>query len=151
MIESSVELVLVEDNPNDLDLVLHALRKSGLKEKIQVLRDGAEALEYMFCEGKYADRSMSDVPKVILMDIKLPKVNGLEVLERLKANERTRAIPVVMFTSSRQERDVDDSYQFGVNSYVVKPVDSEEFTRVVAQLKQYWLETNEPPPEPIQE
>jgi len=151
MIESSVELVLVEDNPNDLDLVLHALRKSGLKEKIQVLRDGAEALEYMFCEGKYANRSMSDVPKVILMDIKLPKVNGLELLERLKASERTRAIPVVMFTSSRQEGDVDDSYQFGVNSYVVKPVDSEELTRVVAQLKQYWLETNEPPPEPIQE
>ncbi|MFV1859583.1 MAG: response regulator [Anaerolineales bacterium] len=151
MIENSMELVLVEDNPNDLDLVLHALRKSGLKEKIQVLRDGAEALEYMFCEGKYADRSMSDVPKVILLDIKLPKVNGLELLERLKASERTRAIPVVMFTSSRQERDVDDSYQFGVNSYVVKPVDSEEFTRVVAQLKQYWLETNEPPPEPIQE
>lgn len=151
MIENSVELVLVEDNPDDLDLVLHAIRKSGLKDNIQVLRDGAEALAYMFCEGKYADRSMSDVPKVILLDIKLPKVSGLEVLERLKANERTRAIPVVMFTSSRQERDVEESYRFGVNSYVVKPVDSEEFTQVVAQLRQYWLQINEPPPRPQEE
>ena len=150
MIENSVELVLVEDNPNDLDLVLHAIRKAGLTEKIQVLRDGAEALEYLFCEGEYADRSWSDVPKVILLDIKLPKVNGLEVLERLKSNDRTRTIPVVMFTSSRQPRDVEDGYRSGAVSYVVKPVDSEAFTQVVAQLKQYWLETNEPPPGPIQ-
>lgn len=150
MIDNSVELVLVEDNPDDLALALHAFRKAGLTEKIQVLRDGAEALEFLFCEGKYAARSISDVPKVILLDLKLPKVNGLQVLERIKGNERTRTIPVVMFTSSRQPRDVEDGYQSGAISYVVKPVDSEAFTQVVALLKQYWLETNEPPPGPIQ-
>ena len=151
MTVSPLELVVVEDNPNDLDLVLHAIRKAGLTEGIQVLRDGAEALEFMFCEGKYADRGMSEAPKAILLDLKLPKINGLEVLERLKSDDRTRTIPVVMFTSSRQRGDVEDGYKSGANSYVVKPVDSEAFSQVVAQLKQYWLETNEPPPGPIQE
>ena len=151
MIEGLLELVVVEDNSNDLDLLLHAIRKAGLPRRIQALRDGAEALEFMFCEGKYADRDISEVPKVILLDLKLPKIDGLEVLKRLKSDDRTRTIPVVMFTSSRQRGDVEEGYKSGANSYVVKPVNSEAYSQVVTQLKQYWLETNEPSPEPIEE
>jgi two-component system response regulator len=140
-----VEILLVEDNPNDLELALHALRRHNLANHIEVVRDGAEALEFIFGTGAYAHRRVEDVPKVILLDLKLPKVDGMEVLERIKSDPRTRSIPVVVLTSSREERDVVESYQLGVNSYIVKPVDFEQFTEAVRNLGLYWLLLNQPP------
>ncbi|MCZ6451277.1 MAG: response regulator, partial [Deltaproteobacteria bacterium] len=123
MIENAVEILLVEDNPNDVELTLHAIRKNHISNRIHVVRDGAEALEFIFCTGAYAERKIQETPKMILLDLKLPKVDGLEVLQRIKADPRTRATPVVVLTSSREERDVVESYRLGVNSYIVKPVD----------------------------
>jgi two-component system response regulator len=140
-----VEILLVEDNPNDLELALHALRRHNLANHIEVVRDGAEALEFIFGTGAYAGRRVEDVPKVILLDLKLPKVDGMEVLERIKSDPRTRSIPVVVLTSSSEERDVVESYQLGVNSYIVKPVDFEQFTEAVRNLGLYWLLLNQPP------
>jgi two-component system response regulator len=140
-----VEILLVEDNPNDLELALHALQKHNVSQRIEVVRDGAEALEFLFGTGAYAERSIDDQPKMILLDLKLPKVDGLEVLQRIKSDPRTRNIPVVMLTSSRQERDVIESYELGVNSYIVKPVDFEQFTEAVRQVGLYWLLLNQPP------
>jgi two-component system response regulator len=145
MIENPVEILLVEDNPNDVELTLHALKKNNLTNRIQVVRDGAEALEYLFGSGAYAERDINHTPKVILLDLKLPKVDGKEVLRRIKADERTRSIPVVVLTSSREERDIVDSYRLGVNSYITKPVDFEQFTEAVRQLGLYWLLLNQPP------
>jgi two-component system response regulator len=145
MIENSIEILLVEDNPNDVHLTLHALKKNKLSNNIQVVRDGAEALEFLFCTGAYADREINHTPKVILLDLKLPKVDGLEVLQRIKADERTRSIPVVVLTSSGEERDIVESYRLGVNSYITKPVDFEQFTEAVRQLGLYWLLLNQPP------
>jgi len=139
MTQSPVEILLVEDNPDDVDLALHALRKNNLTNRIQVVRDGEEALDFIF--GKGAD---SNRPKVILLDLKLPKVDGLEVLKRLKSDPQTRPIPVVMLTSSREESDIVKSYELGVNSYIVKPVDFEQFTEAVRQLGLYWLLMNQP-------
>jgi len=141
----AIELLLVEDNPQDLELSLRALRKANLANRIQVARDGAEALEFIFCEGPYAARRISDGPKVILLDLKLPKVDGLEVLRRIKGDARTRAIPVVVLTSSKEQRDVVESYQLGVNSYIVKPVNFEGFASAVSNLGLYWLILNQPP------
>jgi len=141
----AVEILLVEDNPNDLELALHALRKNNLANHIEIVRDGAEALEYIFATGAYAQRNIDDVPQVILLDLKLPKVDGLEVLRRIKADDRTKAIPVVILTSSQEERDIVESYQLGVNSYITKPVDFEQFTEVVRQLGLYWLLLNQRP------
>ena len=140
MNHSPIEILLVEDNPNDVELALHALKKNNLSNRIEVVRDGAEALDFIF--GKEAD---SNRPKVILLDLKLPKVDGLEVLKRLKSDPQTRSIPVVMLTSSREECDIVKSYQLGVNSYIVKPVDFEQFTEAVRQLGLYWLLMNQPP------
>jgi two-component system response regulator len=140
-----VEILLVEDNPNDEELALHALKKNNLANHIQVARDGAEALEFIFGTGVYAGRQVKNGPKVILLDLKLPKVDGLEVLRRIKADPHTHGIPVVILTSSREERDVVESYQLGVNSYVTKPVDFEQFTEAVRQLGLYWLLLNQPP------
>jgi two-component system, response regulator len=145
IITHAVELLLVEDNPQDLELALRALRKASLSNQIQVVRDGAEALEFVFCEGAYAARKITDAPKVILLDLKLPKVDGLEVLKRIKGDPRTKMIPVVMLTSSKEQSDVVESYQLGVNSYIVKPVNFEQFTDSVRNLGLYWLLHNQPP------
>ncbi len=145
MIEISIEILLVEDNPNDVELTLHALKKNKITNYVHIARDGAEALDYLFAAGAYAGRNANQRPKVILLDLKLPKVDGLEVLRRIKADERTRTIPVVVLTSSREERDIVDSYTLGVNSYITKPVDFEQFTEAVRQLGLYWLLLNEPP------
>jgi two-component system response regulator len=145
MIENSVEILLVEDNPNDVELTLHALKKNNIANSIHVVRDGAEALEYIFGSGAYAGRDVNHTPKVILLDLKLPKVDGMEVLRRIKSDERTRPIPVVVLTSSREERDIVESYRLGVNSYITKPVDFEQFTEAVRQLGLYWLLLNQPP------
>ena len=145
MMENSIEILLVEDNHSDMELTLHALKKNNLTNHIQVVRDGAEALEFLFGSGAYAGREVNHTPKVILLDLKLPKVDGLEVLRRIKSDERTRLIPVVVLTSSREERDIVESYRLGVNSYIAKPVDFEQFTEAVRQLGLYWLLLNQPP------
>jgi len=139
-----VEILLVEDNPNDEELTLRALKKHNLANRIQVVRDGAQALDYVFCEGEYADHEIADLPKVILLDLKLPKVSGLEVLERIKSDPRTQATPVVVLTSSDRNPDIEKSYNLGVNSYIVKPVDFEQFTESVRQIGLYWLLLNQP-------
>jgi two-component system, response regulator len=145
MSSSPIEILLVEDNPNDEELTLYALKKNNITNHIQVVRDGAEAVEYLFCTGAYAHRKIDDPPKLVLLDLKLPKVDGLEVLKKIKADERTRTIPVVMLTSSREERDIVESYQLGVNSYIVKPVDFEQFVDAVRQLGLYWKLLNQTP------
>lgn len=140
-----VELLLVEDNPEDLELTLRSLKKAKIANRIQVARDGAEALDFVFCEGVYADRKWTDGPKVILLDLKLPKIDGLEVLRRLKGDSRTKTIPVVMLTSSKEQSDIVESYQLGVNSYIVKPVNFERFATAVQELGFFWLLLNQPP------
>lgn len=147
MNDDAVEILLVEDNTNDVELALHALRQNKLTNRIHVVRDGAEALDFIFRSGVYADRKEArpSQPKVILLDLKLPKVDGLEVLKSLKSDERTRAIPVVMMTSSREESVVVESYRLGVNGYIVKPVDFDQFTEAVRQLGLYWVLLNGPP------
>lgn len=139
-----IEILLVEDNPQDLALALRAFRKSNITNRIQVTRDGLEAVEFIFCEGAFAGRKIEDAPKVILLDLKLPKLDGLEVLRRIKADPRTRMIPIVVLTSSREQSDVLTSYQLGVNSYIVKPVNFENFAAAVAQFGRYWLFLNHP-------
>lgn len=141
----AIELLLVEDDPKDLELTLRALRKSNLANRIHVARDGEEALDFIFCAGPHATRRFGDGPNVILLDLKLPKIDGLEVLRRVKSDPRTKAIPIVVLTSSKEQRDVIDSYQLGVNSYIVKPVNFEGFTAAVRDLGLYWLLLNQPP------
>jgi CheY-like chemotaxis protein len=145
MTNQLVEILLVEDNPDDEELTLHALKKVNLINRINVCHDGAEALDFIFCTGVYAHRVIENVPRLIFLDLKLPKVDGLEVLERIKADARTRMIPVVMLTSSREESDIIESYQMGVNSYIVKPVDFEQFVQSIGQVGLYWALINEPP------
>jgi len=140
-----IEILLIEDSPADVELTLHALKKNNLTNRIQVVRDGQEALDFIFATGAFSDRRGDDRPRVILLDLKLPKVDGLEVLKRLKSDLRTRTIPVVVLTSSREERDIVESYELGVNSYIVKPVDFEQFTEAVRHLGLYWLLLNQPP------
>lgn len=142
---TSVEILLVEDNAQDLELAQRALRKANLTNLIQVARDGAQALEFLFGEGAHAGRKIQDTPKVILLDLKLPKIDGLQVLRRIKSDPRTKAIPVVVLTSSQEQNDVVESYQLGVNSYIVKPVNFERFAEAVKQLGMYWLLLNQPP------
>ncbi len=137
-----VEILLVEDNPHDVELTLRALKKHNLANKVQVVKDGAEALDFIFQTGSFASRT--NQLKVILLDLKLPKVSGLEVLQRLKQEEHTRSIPVVVLTSSHEDRDIQECYRLGVNSYVVKPVEFEAFAKTVAEMGFYWLLVNKP-------
>jgi two-component system response regulator len=145
MTKDIVEILLVEDNPNDVELTLHTLQAHNLANRIHVVRDGAEALEFIFGTEAYQGRIVKNGPKVILLDLKLPKVDGLEVLRRIRADDRTRVIPVVILTSSREERDIVESYRLGVNSYIVKPVDFGQFTESVRQVGLYWVLLNQPP------
>jgi two-component system response regulator len=140
--QNVVDILLVEDNPQDAELTIRALKKHNITNQFIVLEDGAEALDFIFCRGKYAQREIVNHPKVVLLDLKLPKVNGLEVLRAIKVDERTRAIPVVMVTSSRQDPDIKTAYEYGANSYVVKPLDFNVFAEAMSQLGLYWLLVN---------
>ncbi|MDB5271842.1 MAG: response regulator [Chitinophagaceae bacterium] len=138
MMNHAVEILLVEDNPDDAELAIRALRKSNLANHLLHLYDGEEALEYLFNEK-------NSKPKIVLLDLKMPKIDGIEVLRQLKTNERTRTIPVVMLTSSKEDRDIIETYQLGVNAYIVKPVDFEQFGKAVTQLGMFWLVLNQTP------
>lgn len=140
-----IEILLVEDDPADAEMTLRALRRSHLANRVHWVKDGAEALEYMFCSGGYAGRDPDHAPKLVLLDIKMPKVDGIEVLRRLKADPATREVPVVVMTSSNEEQDVIDSYRLGVNSYIVKPVQFDAFLETVAGIGLYWVITNRVP------
>lgn len=140
-----VDILLVEDQPHDAELALRALEKLDLNERVSVVRDGAAALDFIFGRGDHAERDVDDAPRLILLDLKLPKVSGIDVLRALKSDKRTRRIPVIVLTSSGEACDVDACYTLGVNSYVVKPVDFAQFTETVQQIGTYWLNTNEPP------
>lgn len=143
--QHEVEILLVEDNPHDAELALRALRKNHLANRVVVVTDGEEALDFIFARGAYADRTVENGPKVILLDLKLPKVDGMQVLKAIKSDLRTRVFPIVVMTSSSEEKDVIESYQLGVNSYLVKPVDFDKFVDAVANLGLYWLLLNQPP------
>ena len=140
-------ILLVEDNPDDVELTLRALKQYNVRNQIAVVRDGAEALDYLFARGAYADRDATTMPAVVILDLKLPKVDGFEVLQRMRADERTKLVPVVILTSSKEERDLVNGYKLGANSYVQKPVDFTEFVEAARQLGLYWLVVNEPPPQ----
>ena len=142
---NQVEVLLVEDNVHDAEMTIRALRKVNLSNNLVHVKDGEEALDFIFARGKFAGRETEQLPKVILLDIKMPKVDGIEVLRQLKAQDNSKTIPVVIMTSSKEEQDVIRSYQLGVNSYVVKPVDFEGFAKAVSELGLYWLLTNQPP------
>jgi two-component system response regulator len=139
-------ILLVEDNPDDEALTLRALKKNNIGNELVVVHDGAEALDFIFCQGAYAERNPRDMPQVILLDLKLPKIDGLEVLRRIRANEDTKLLPVVILTSSKEEQDRLRGYTLGANSYVQKPVDFDQFIGAVRQLGLYWLVLNEAPP-----
>ncbi len=143
--EQPIFILLVEDNPADAELAIRALRRGRISNQIQLLQDGSEALDFIFCQGQYTHRQITDQPKVILLDLKLPKVSGLEVLRQLKSDPRTQMIPIVVLTSSAEDSDVLESYKLGVNSYIVKPVDFEQFNKAVEQLGFYWLLINRSP------
>ncbi|MCZ7663767.1 MAG: response regulator [Thermoleophilia bacterium] len=141
-------ILLVEDDPDDIELTMRVFRKNRISNRIVVARDGAEALDYLFRTGSYADRDPQVSPAVVLLDLKLPKVDGLEVLGRLRADPRTKVLPVVILTSSREQQDLVNGYALGANSYIVKPVDFDQFTEAVEQLQLYWLLLNEAPANP---
>jgi len=140
-----VEVLLVEDNSSDAELTVRALKKNNLTNRLQIARDGVEALDFLFARGAFANRVGSQLPKVVLLDMKLPKMSGLEVLAAIRTDERTKVLPVVMLTSSKQEPDIQRCYALGVNSYIVKPVDFEAFAHAVTQAGLYWLLVNQPP------
>jgi two-component system response regulator len=143
MTDHKVEILLVEDNPHDAEMTIRALKKVNLANKLIHVKDGAEALDFIFAKGAFSDRKIENKPKVILLDIKMPKVDGIEVLRQIKSTDATKTIPVVIMTSSKEEQDVITSYDLGVNSYVVKPVDFEGFAKAVSELGFYWLITNQ--------
>jgi two-component system response regulator len=143
MNDNRVEILLVEDNPHDAEMTIRTLKKIHLANRLIHLKDGAEALDFIFSRGAYTSRSINDKPKVILLDIKMPKVDGIEVLRQIKSNPDTKTIPVVIMTSSKEEQDIITSYNLGVNSYVVKPVDFDGFAKAISELGFYWLITNQ--------
>lgn len=146
MNSDELDILLVEDNQDDIDLALHALRREKLANRIFVARDGEEALDFLFCRGTFASRSFDHPPKLVLLDLKLPKVDGMEVLKQLKNDPRTKTIPIVIMTSSREERDLVNTYNLGANSYIQKPVDFEQFRNTVKTAGLYWLVINQPAP-----
>jgi two-component system, response regulator len=143
MNSGELDILLVEDNQDDMDLFLHVLRREKLANKIFVTRDGEEALDFLFCRGTFSQRTFEHPPKLILLDLKLPKVDGLEVLKLVKSDPRTKVVPVVIMTSSKEERDLVASYNLGVNSYIQKPVDFDQFRETVKSVGLYWLVTNQ--------
>ncbi len=142
---NGIDILLVDDSQDDVDLTLHALRAENLANHVFIARDGEEALDFLFCTGPHTQRSFDHPPKIVLLDLKLPKVDGMQVLKQVKGDARTKNIPIVMMTSSREERDLVSSYDLGVNSYIQKPVDFDEFRKIVKLLGLYWLVTNQPP------
>ena len=142
-----VEILLVEDNPTDAELTIRALKRKNLINKLVWVKDGAEALDFIFAKGIYSKRNVDDLPKLILLDLRMPKVDGLEVLHEIKANEKTKRIPVVILTSSKEDRDIVESYKLGVNSYVSKPVEFDEFIDAISTMGFYWILINKPPSE----
>jgi CheY-like chemotaxis protein len=146
VIENELEILLVEDDPRDLRLTLRELRTAKIENRIEVARDGEEALDVLFCRGSFSGRSPERPPGIILLDLKLPKVDGLDVLREIRGNPATRAIPVVVLTSSREEKDIMETYRLGVNSYIQKPVDFEQFRQTIKTLGMYWVVLNQPPP-----
>jgi two-component system response regulator len=142
---NEVEILLVEDNMNDAELIIRSLRTVNLANHLVHVKDGAEALDFIFAKGAYADREIANVPKVILLDIKMPKVDGIEVLRQIRTNPQTKTTPVVIMTSSKEEQDIVKSYELGVNSFVVKPVNFSDFAKAVSRLGMYWVLTNQPP------
>jgi two-component system response regulator len=146
MLKDQIEILLVEDDPEDLDLTMRALNDEHVINRIQVARDGEEALDYLFCRGPHSERDPNCHPKLILLDLKLPKVDGLEVLQQIKRDPRTQAVPVVILTSSKQEQDMVQGYHLGANSYIQKPVDFDQFQSTIKKLGYYWLLVNQPPP-----
>jgi two-component system, response regulator len=140
-----VEILLVEDSPEDAELTIRALRRHKIANEIQVAEDGAEALDFLFCRGAHQDRTFSHPPRLVLLDLKLPKVGGMEVLRAIRADERTKAIPVVVLTSSKEERDLIDGYKLGVNAYAQKPVDFQQFSETVRQIGMFWMLINQAP------
>ena len=142
-----IEILLVEDNPTDAELTMRALKRKNLMNKLVWVKDGAEALDFLFAKGEYSHRNVDDLPKLILLDLRMPKVDGLEVLNKIKEDEKTRKIPVVVLTSSKEDRDIVESYKLGVNSYVSKPVEFDEFIDAVSTMGFYWILINKPPSE----
>ena len=142
---NEIEILLVEDNMSDAEMTIRALKKNNLGHKMFHVKDGEEALEFIFATGKYQERTAENTPKVILLDLKMPKVNGIEVLQKIRSDDRTKKIPVVVLTSSNEEPDIQECYRLGVNSYVVKPVQFEKFIKAVSELGLYWLLVNQPP------
>lgn len=145
MKNNEIEILLVEDNMGDAELTIRALKKDNLTNKLVHLENGADALDYIFAEGIYANRNINNLPQVILLDLKMPKVDGMEVLQKIRADERTRKIPVIVLTSSKEDPDIDRCYSLGVNSYVVKPVEFDKFVKAVNDLGLYWMLLNQPP------
>jgi two-component system response regulator len=146
MIEKIETILLIEDNPDDIELTKRAFRKNNIANELAITHDGIEALDYLFCRGAYTKRNIKDTPRLILLDLKLPKLNGLQVLEQLRANVNTKLIPVVILTSSKEEQDLINGYRNGANSYVRKPINFNDFVEAMRQIGLYWLLINEPPP-----
>lgn len=145
MTSGKIDIVLVEDNKADAELTIRALKKNRIANSLIHLNDGEEAIDFIFCRGAYEKRNIHDIPKLILLDIKMPKIDGIEVLRKIKSDDRTKIVPVVLLTSSKEEKDIVESYHLGVNSYIVKPVDFDSFVKAVSDLGLYWLLLNQPP------
>jgi two-component system, response regulator len=142
MSDCTVDILLVEDNPNDIELAVYAFTKQNIIDRVRIVRDGVEALDFIFCEGEYKQRDHREGPKIIMLDLKIPKISGLEVLQRVKSDPRTKRIPVIALTTSHEFRDVNTCYLLGVNSYITKPVDFDEFSFAITLIRNYWLGLN---------